>query len=151
VSPARSLWRPRKPQRNRLAKLLHIPLRTNTCGACAGSVWPCPARLRSCLTANLPFSWLTRSTPCSTITTTTAATWPSGSPPGAQATLIKTEPLKFFRPPYVGVKGWVGVDLEAVDDEELGFYLSQAWRLIAPKKTIRDCGPSRRIVSTLSR
>jgi len=54
--------------------------------------------------------------------------------PGAQATMIRTEPQKFFRPPYVGVKGWVGVDLEAVSDDELGFHLSEAWRLIAPKK-----------------
>ena len=54
--------------------------------------------------------------------------------PGAQATLIRTEPKKFFRPPYVGVKGWVGVELEAVSDDELGFHLSEAWRLIAPKK-----------------
>jgi len=55
--------------------------------------------------------------------------------PGLQATLLKTEPRKFFMPPYVGVKGWVGVELDAVSDEELGFHLTEAWRLIAPKKT----------------
>ena len=54
--------------------------------------------------------------------------------PGTQVTLIRTEPKKFFRPPYVGVKGWVGVDLEQVSDDELGFHLTEAWRLIAPKK-----------------
>jgi hypothetical protein len=37
-------------------------------------------------------------------------------------------------PPYVGVRGWVGIELEHVDDEELGFYLLEAWRLVAPKK-----------------
>ena len=58
-------------------------------------------------------------------------------PPGLQATLLKTEPKKFFMPPYVGVKGWVGLELDAVDDEELGYYLSEAWRLIAPKKSGR--------------
>jgi len=62
--------------------------------------------------------------------------------PGAQATLVRTEPQKFFRPPYVGVKGWVGVDLEAVDDDELGFHLSEAWRLIAPKKAQGESGLS---------
>ena len=56
------------------------------------------------------------------------------APPGLQATLIKTEPDKFFRPPYVGVRGWVGIELTAVSDEELGFHLCEAWRLIAPKK-----------------
>ena len=58
-------------------------------------------------------------------------------PPGLQATLLKTEPQKFFMPPYVGVRGWVGVELDAVSDEELGFHLCEAWRLIAPKKINR--------------
>ncbi len=56
------------------------------------------------------------------------------APPGLQATLIKTEPKKFFMPPYVGVRGWVGIELEEVDDDELGLHISEAWRLIAPKK-----------------
>jgi hypothetical protein len=54
--------------------------------------------------------------------------------PGLQATLLKTEPHKFFMPPYVGVRGWVGVELDAVSDDELGFHLCEAWRLIAPPK-----------------
>ena len=57
-------------------------------------------------------------------------------PPGLQATLLKTEPDKFFMPPYVGCRGWVGIELSAVSDDELGFHLSEAWRLIAPKKTV---------------
>jgi len=48
--------------------------------------------------------------------------------------LIKTEPKKFFMPPYVGVRGWVGIELKEVDDDELGFHISAAWRLIAPRK-----------------
>ena len=58
------------------------------------------------------------------------------APPGLQATLITTEPKKFFMPPYVGVRGWVGIELEEVDDDELGFHISEAWRLIAPKKVM---------------
>lgn len=56
------------------------------------------------------------------------------APPGLQATLIKSEPKKFFTPPYVGVRGWVGIELEEIDDEELAFYISEAWRLIAPQE-----------------
>jgi hypothetical protein len=56
------------------------------------------------------------------------------APPGLQATLIKTEPKKFFRPPYVGVSGWIGIELEEISDEELAFHIWEAWRLIAPKK-----------------
>ena len=54
--------------------------------------------------------------------------------PGFQATLIHTWPQKFFRPPYVGVRGWVGLELAQVDDEELATNLREAWSLIAPKK-----------------
>ena len=61
------------------------------------------------------------------------AVWLAASP-GEQAVLIGTEPAKFFKPPYVGVKGWLGIQLDAVDDDELGLYITQAWRLIAPKK-----------------
>lgn len=49
--------------------------------------------------------------------------------PGLQVTLIKNEPKKFFRPPYVGVKGWVGVELTQVSDDELGMHLTEAWQL----------------------
>jgi hypothetical protein len=55
-------------------------------------------------------------------------------PPGLQPTLLKTEPEKFYMPPYVGARGWVGVELNAISDEELAFHLLEAWRLIAPKR-----------------
>ncbi|HWF92874.1 MAG TPA: MmcQ/YjbR family DNA-binding protein [Terriglobales bacterium] len=54
--------------------------------------------------------------------------------PGMQAILIQSEPEKFYKPPYVGVRGWVGIELEHVSDEELATYLLDAWRLIAPRK-----------------
>ena len=53
---------------------------------------------------------------------------------GVQAALIEASPKKFYRPPYVGVRGWVGVELERVGDEELTLHLREAWRLIAPEK-----------------
>jgi hypothetical protein len=53
------------------------------------------------------------------------------APPGLQAMLVKSEPQKFFRPPYVGVKGWIGIELSAISDEELSGHLVEAWRLIA--------------------
>src|ERR1051325_4261810 len=56
------------------------------------------------------------------------------APPGMQAILIGTAPEKFFRPPYVGVGGWVGVELDRVDDRELASHLREAWRLIAPQR-----------------
>ena len=70
------------------------------------------------------------------------------APPGLQATLLKTEPDKFFMPPYVGVRGWVGIELDAVSDEELGFHLCEAWRLLAPPKGQSAFGPAGRRVRT---
>ena len=32
-------------------------------------------------------------------------------PPGAQEALIESNPKHFFRPPYVGPNGWVGINL----------------------------------------
>ncbi len=59
-------------------------------------------------------------------------------PPGAQSMLIEADPQKFFKPPYVGVRGWVGIVLEQISDDELAAHLQQAWRLIAPKKLLRE-------------
>jgi hypothetical protein len=42
---------------------------------------------------------------------------------GIQEMLIKTEPKKFYRPPYVGVNGWVGIELDRVNDKELAFHI----------------------------
>jgi hypothetical protein len=53
---------------------------------------------------------------------------------GIQDMLIKKSPRKFYRPPYLGVRGWVGIELDRVSDKELSLHLSEAWRLIAPQK-----------------
>lgn len=55
-------------------------------------------------------------------------------PPGAQSMLIEAAPRKFFKPPYVGVRGWVGIELTEIDTAELAHHLRTAWRLIAPKR-----------------
>lgn len=53
---------------------------------------------------------------------------------GIQAALIKASPEKFYKPPYVGVRGWIGIELERVSDEELAMHIKEAWKLIAPPK-----------------
>ncbi len=53
---------------------------------------------------------------------------------GIQAMLIESSPQKFYRPAYVGARGWVGIELDRVTDEELKLHLHEGWRLIAPKK-----------------
>ena len=55
-------------------------------------------------------------------------------PPDFQSGLIETYPTVFFRPPYVGVRGWIGIELEQISDEDLRLYIHTAWELIAPKR-----------------
>jgi hypothetical protein len=56
------------------------------------------------------------------------------APPGTQAELIKSSPKTYFKPPYVGVKGWVGIELASISDQYLASHILEAWRMIAPKK-----------------
>jgi hypothetical protein len=57
--------------------------------------------------------------------------------PGMQATLIAASPDTFFRPPYVGVKGWVGIELDRIGEEELAAYILEAWKMIAPRSLLK--------------
>src|SRR5260370_35220450 len=59
------------------------------------------------------------------------------APPGIKAMLIEASPEKFYKPPYVGVRGWVGIELARISDEELASHAHQAWRLIAPKTLLK--------------
>ena len=54
---------------------------------------------------------------------------------GAQVALVGSGPDRFFVPPYVGHKGWVGVYMDGrrVDWEELADLIEESYRLIAPK------------------
>ena len=57
-------------------------------------------------------------------------------PAGLQTELIASEPQTYFRPPYVGVRGWVGIELAHISDEDLRFHIEVAWELIAPKRLL---------------
>jgi len=57
------------------------------------------------------------------------------APPGAQAILIHTSPEIYFRPPYVGPSGWIGIELDRIGEEELREHIREAWRMVtSPKK-----------------
>jgi hypothetical protein len=56
------------------------------------------------------------------------------APLGVQELLVRSEPEKFFVPPYAGVNGWIGVVLREVDDAELRSLAVQSYCMIAPKK-----------------
>jgi predicted DNA-binding protein (MmcQ/YjbR family) len=55
------------------------------------------------------------------------------APPDAQARLITKAPARFFRPPYVGHKGWVGARLDVkLDWNELAAILHDAYLMTVP-------------------
>ena len=56
------------------------------------------------------------------------------APPGLQAALIGDAPATYFKPPYVGSSGWIGVELNQISDETLAAHVREAWELAAPKK-----------------
>src|SRR5579884_4565356 len=49
---------------------------------------------------------------------------------GVQAALIEEAPETYFRPPYVGPSGWVGVELSNVSDEQLAALIREAYRFV---------------------
>jgi hypothetical protein len=59
------------------------------------------------------------------------------APPGAQEALVGAEPGRFFRPPYVGHRGWIGVRLDVdVDWDEIAAICEDAYRTVAPAKLV---------------
>jgi len=61
------------------------------------------------------------------------------APPGTQAELIAADPDRFFRPPYVGHRGWIGVRLDNDPDwREMAEICEDAYRTIAPPRLIGD-------------
>lgn len=56
-------------------------------------------------------------------------------PFGAQEALIGSDPERFFRPPYVGVSGWVGVVLDMDPDwREVARLVREAYLRVATAK-----------------
>jgi predicted DNA-binding protein (MmcQ/YjbR family) len=54
------------------------------------------------------------------------------APVGAQEAMISSEPGKYFRPPYVGIRGWLGVYLDVeVDWEEIEGIVEEAYKCVA--------------------
>lgn len=61
------------------------------------------------------------------------------APPGAQEELVETDPERFFRPPYVGHRGWIGVRLDRdLEWGEIAGIVEEAFRQVAPKKLIAE-------------
>jgi len=62
------------------------------------------------------------------------------APDGAQKALVGAEPTRFYKPPYYGVRGWLGVylDVPNVDWALIESIVEDAYRCTAPAKAIAE-------------
>jgi len=62
------------------------------------------------------------------------------APDGAQEALVGSAPERFFRPPYVGHRGWLGVylDVPGVDWDQIADLVTDAYRVVAPKRLVAE-------------
>ena len=58
------------------------------------------------------------------------------APAGLQTALIEDAPERYFKPPYVGSSGWIGIELDQIGDQALEIHVRKAWELAAPKKKV---------------
>ena len=63
------------------------------------------------------------------------------APPGDQQLLVDADPDRFFVPPYVGHRGWLGVRLDrGIDPDELAGIIEDAYMTVAPKRLLVQAG-----------
>lgn len=61
------------------------------------------------------------------------------APDGAQDALVTSDPERFFVPPYVGYRGWLGVRLDVpVDWNQIEDLVVAAYRMVAPNKLLAE-------------
>ncbi len=69
------------------------------------------------------------------------------APLGEQESMIFLDPVRFFRPPYVGQRGWVGVRIDRRPNWTLiAAVVKQAYRVVAPPRLREAVGPAAPIV-----
>jgi hypothetical protein len=58
---------------------------------------------------------------------------------GVQESLVAEEPDRFFRPPYVGSRGWLGVRVDSTADwNEVAAIIEDAYRCIATPTLLKQ-------------
>jgi hypothetical protein len=61
------------------------------------------------------------------------------APEAAQEILVGSHPDRFFVPPYVGHRGWLGVYLDVpVDWNEIADLVADAYRAVAPRRLVAE-------------
>ena len=66
------------------------------------------------------------------------------APEGSQGILVGADPSRFYVPPYVGPRGWVGMWLDrGVNWSEVAILVERSYRLTAPKRIVRQMEAAR--------
>jgi hypothetical protein len=61
------------------------------------------------------------------------------APPGVQQEMVDQEPERFFVPPYVGHRGWLGVRLDRTPDwDEVAGIIEDAYRTVAIQRLLKQ-------------
>ncbi len=64
--------------------------------------------------------------------------------PGVQEALVAEDPVRFFRPPYVGPKGWIGVRIDRKPDWRIvAGLVADAYRCVAPPHLVQQLDATR--------
>ena len=65
--------------------------------------------------------------------------------PGRQEALVGAFPDRYYRPPYLGGKGWIGCwldDAALPDWDEIEDLVIESYRLVAPKRLVKQMDAS---------
>ncbi len=66
------------------------------------------------------------------------------APAGVQEEMIAADPERFFRPAYVGHRGWIGLRLDVSPDwVEVAGVVEDAYRCVAPVTLVRELDAGR--------
>jgi hypothetical protein len=61
------------------------------------------------------------------------------APPGAQEARVTSNPTRYFNPPYVGGRGWIGVRLDRrISAAELAGLCEDAYCTVAPRRLLAE-------------
>ena len=61
------------------------------------------------------------------------------APDGMQAMLVEGDPQRFYVPPYVGHRGWIGVRLDrGFDRDDIAGIIEDAYAEVAPPKLVEE-------------
>jgi hypothetical protein len=61
------------------------------------------------------------------------------APDGMQAMLVEGDPERFYVPPYVGHRGWIGVRLDrGFDRDDIAGIIEDAYAEVAPPKLVEE-------------